>query len=94
MKIRKGERPSMEAVLTREDDLDTVVELAFATAVDVAMTRDWYVAIVQDKGGTYLFGPYESEAKAKQDMKRMVSAGPEPSTLIIRKMYKLNERLM
>lgn len=83
----------MEAVLSEENDLDTVVEVAFATAVDVALARDWYVAAVKDGPVIYLFGPYESEAVGKREMKKIVSAGPEPMTYTIRKMYKVNERL-
>lgn len=94
MKIRKDERKYMEDVLSTEGDLDEVVGAAFATAADLLLAREWYVLLLSDGYMTYLYGPYESEAVARKDQKKFVAAGPGTTTAQIRKMYRLNERLL
>lgn len=91
MRIRKADRAALEAVLSREADMDEVVDEVFSTVVDQLMARDWHVAAMKWGPAVLLFGPYESDAAAVRAMKSAVSPGPEPSEYQIRKMYKIGE---
>lgn len=94
MRVRKQERPPIEAHLNAEGDLDEIVGNVFATCADLLMARDWYVLIVNDPPVYYLFGPYESEAAANREVKSLVSTrAGEPLEYVVRQMYKVKETL-
>lgn len=91
MKIRKGERPALESLLEQEDaDLDDMVEAVFATSVDLALQREWFmVAAWFPSMDTALYGPYESEATARRAVESMTSPGPTPGVYQIRRTYRI-----
>jgi hypothetical protein len=66
MRILKADRPHLEALLTQEADLDAMVDAVFATSVDLALARSWYIILMFTGDTPWLFGPYESEAVAKK----------------------------
>lgn len=94
LRIRKAERPDVEAVLQREGDLDEIVGDVFAVCADAVVARDWYTLVVNDPPAVYLFGPYESEAAANRDAKQLVSTRRDATLEYkVSKLYKVRERL-
>jgi hypothetical protein len=93
-KVRKAERPAIEAVLQNEGDMDEIVAAVFATVADLMMARDWYTLVVNDPPVVYLFGPYESAATATREAKKLTSTRKDrPLEAMVRQLYKVQETL-
>lgn len=91
MKIHKAERPRVEEVLATEGDMDEVVAAVFERCIDLALEREWYVAVMRIDGQSYVYGPYETQTVAKRETNRIVSPGPGPAEIQIRRMYRVRE---
>jgi len=71
--------------------MDDVVAGVFERCVDIALAREWHVAVMLIDGQSYLFGPYETQSVAKRETNKMVSPGPGPAEIQIRRMYRVRE---
>lgn len=91
MQPRVSEMRKVAALLDQEwDDVDDLARAVIQEVMDMVEERDQYAVIMVDGGlGTFAFGPFDTESKARKAIgTSIVSAGPEPAKGYVCKLLK------
>ena len=91
MRPKVSEIRKITALLDRQwSDVDELAKTVLSEAFDMAGERDQWVVIMQDdRLGAFVFGPYETENKARKAIgTEIVSAGPSPATGLVRRIRR------
>jgi hypothetical protein len=75
------------------DDVETLAERVLSEAISMIESRDtWCVVMLDDRLGMFLFGPYETEAKARKAIgTTIVSSGPTPARAVVKRVLREKE---
>lgn len=88
MRPKVSEVRKIVELLDREhEDVDDLARTVLQAAFDMAASREQWVVIMQDaRLGSFVFGPYDTENKARKAIgTEIVSPGPEPARGLVRR---------
>ena len=91
MRPKVSEIRKITDLLDREwENVDDLARTVLESAFTMTSERDQWVVIMQDgRLGTFVFGPYETENKARKAIgTEIVSAGPSPATGLVRRIRR------
>lgn len=73
------------------DDVEELAKAVLAEAFGMAADREQWVVVMEDKRlGTFVFGPFDTENKARKAIgTSIVSAGPAPASGVIRRVGRV-----
>lgn len=94
MRPRVSEIRKVTELLDREwESVNELAEVVTQTMLDLVEERDqWCVIMNDDRLGMFVFGPYETEGKAKKAIgSTIVSPGPSPAKGYVRRLVKEKE---
>ena len=88
MRPKVSEVRKIVELLDREhEDIDDLARTVLQAAFDMAAGREQWVVVMQDaRLGSFVFGPYDTENKARKAIgTEIVSPGPEPAKGLVRR---------
>lgn len=88
MRPKVSEIRKITALLDRQwDDVEELAKTVLSEAFDMAGEREqWVVVMHDDRLGMFVFGPYETENKARKAIGTdVVSPGPNPARGVVKR---------